>query len=443
LNESQQKPTGFPEPPPTDFASVDWQALIDYRHSVGADEPMERVYRRFSEIDEGFMAVVEDGRAIGLCARYEIGMKLGSQYGYSLFARTPVREHLVREPLLVGVEQPWSEVLQRVFSREVNNFNQDVVLVDGEGRLLGLISVRTLVRLQTRLLMQSIAQLEQKQVEISRHNRQLMDDLKMAREMQLAMLPHELPPLPNGTSPARSAVCIQTHYAPLGLVSGDFYEVLSISDTAVGVLIADVMGHGVQAALVTAMVRALIEDHRGVAGDPGAFLAMLNRSLCDILQGSNLAIFASAFALVVDLAEGVLRYANAGHPIPILLRRSRGEVRHLDCEERSNGGLLGVSGNMAYTSGQMALVAQDSILLYSDGLFEIRGAGDEILGQDGLLALVAKRMDSSGEFLVRELVREVVGFSPEGKFEDDVCVVALEIRELLGTGAIGGADSLP
>jgi serine phosphatase RsbU (regulator of sigma subunit) len=430
LNESKPIATIQSDDHLEDFVSVNWQTLVNHSSCVQANDPIGHAYRKFAQIDAGFMAVVEDHRVIGLCARHEIGMKLGSQYGFSLFSKAPVSEHLVRDPLVIIVDQPWSEVLQRVFSRQGDIFNQDAVLVDQAGGLVGLISVQTLVQLQTNLLMQSIEQLKQKQEEITQRNRQLMEDLKMAREMQIAMLPHQPTTLPKGSPPEQSNVCVLSHYAPLGLVSGDFYEVIALSDTAIGVFIADVMGHGVQAALITAMIRALIRDHRSIAYKPGMFLTALNRSLCDILQTSNLTIFASAFILVVDLAEKTLRYANAGHPCPILLRPSTGKAMHLDCEKRSNGGLLGVCSEVTYPSGKMGLFPQDLVLLYTDGLFEIRDANDEILGQERLLALVSERMNRPGEVLIRELVDKVNDFSSEGQFEDDVCLVALEVRAM-------------
>jgi sigma-B regulation protein RsbU (phosphoserine phosphatase) len=102
---------------PAGAAEVDWPTLIDHKTCVQADELMERVYRKFQETDTAFMAVLDQERAIGFCARDEIGMKLGSKYGFSLFSRTPVRKHMVVEPLFIASNQPWADVLQRVFSR--------------------------------------------------------------------------------------------------------------------------------------------------------------------------------------------------------------------------------------------------------------------------------------------------------------------------------------
>lgn len=410
-----------------DVESVIWADLVDHRVAVQARQTMEEVRCEFFKNDLEYMAVLDGGITIGLCSCHDVGMQLGSQYGFSLYAKTPIRDCLVPNPLTIQPGQPWTDVLQRVFSRTGERFNEDVLLVDEGGKFLGLISVQALVRLQTRLLLRTIDRLEEHQAEISRRHRQMTDDLLMAREMQLAMLPRGLPSVASGVMPGRGAARLVSHYAPLGMVSGDFFEVLAVSESAVGVLIADVMGHGVQAALVTAMLRALMRDHRKLAADPGAFLTALNRSLCDILDECQLAVFASAFALVADLASGTLSYANAGHPCPILLRRQTGQALFLDGEVHNNGGVLGVNRQALFHTGHSGLTTGDLVLLFTDGMFEIERGDGEILEPEGLLALAAKLMDLPGEALVRELVESVRQVSPTGEFGDDVCLVGLDI----------------
>lgn len=410
-----------------DMETVVWADLVDHREAVQAGESLDEVRHRFLDNDLEFMAVLDGDMAVGLCSCHDVGMQLGSQYGFSLYAKAPIRDCLVPNPLTIRPDQPWQDVLQRVFSRTGERFNEDVLLVDGAGGFLGLISVQTLVRLQTRLLRRIIDQLEEQQAEISRRHRQMTEDLLMAREMQLAMLPRGLPPVVSGAVPGRGVARLVSHYAPLGLVSGDFFEVLAVSDSAVGLMIVDVMGHGVQAALVTAMLRALMRDQRGLAADPGAFLTAINQSLCDILDECRLAVFASAFVLVADLATGTLGYANAGHPCPILLRRRTGTALNIDGEARSNGGVLGVNRRAVFHTGQRDLLAGDLVLLFTDGMFEIERGNGEILEPEGLLALAAKLMDLPGEALVRELVEAVRQVSPTGEFGDDVCLVGLDI----------------
>ena len=100
----------------------------------------------------------------------------------------------------------------------------------------------------------------------------------MARELQMAFLPNHFPTLPRGADQAASAVKFCSIFHPTSSVSGDFFNVVRVSDTAVGVFICDVMGHGVRAALVTAMMRALEEQLGEMADDPGALLTEMNRA---------------------------------------------------------------------------------------------------------------------------------------------------------------------
>ena len=112
------------------------------------------------------------------------------------------------------------------------------------------------------------AELARSQAELRKKNEILEDDLKMAREIQQAILPQQYPAFPPGVPPESSLLHFCHRYHPTGQVGGDFFNVLRLSDTQAGLFICDVMGHGVRSALVTAMVRALVEELRPMAMDP-------------------------------------------------------------------------------------------------------------------------------------------------------------------------------
>src|SRR5207248_865042 len=133
--------------------------------------------------------------------------------------------------------------------------------------------------------------------ELREKNSQLEDDLDMASEIQQAFLPHQFPAFPRGVALEQSALQFHSRYLPTGAVGGDFFHVLPLSETQAGVFICDVMGHGVRAALVTAIQRALIEELMDVAHDPGEFLTRINHALLSILRRTRTPMFASAFYL--------------------------------------------------------------------------------------------------------------------------------------------------
>ena len=120
----------------------------------------------------------------------------------------------------------------------------------------------------------------------------------------------------DSASPEASALRFHHFFRPSLAIGGDFFQILQISDSVAGVLICDVMGHGVRAALVAAILHALVQGLRGRATEPARFLQELNRGISQILKHTRLTMFVSACYLLVDIARGELRYANAGHPTP-------------------------------------------------------------------------------------------------------------------------------
>ena len=263
--------------------------------------------------------------------------------------------------------------------------------------------------------------------ELREKNAQMEADLNMAREIQQAFLPQRYPTFPRDAIEPESALHFHHRYHPTGAVGGDFFDVLPISDTEAGVLICDVMGHGVRAALVTAMVRALADDLLPVAAEPAKFLTEINLRLLAILTQTRSPMFASAFYLVIDLARGELRYSSAGHPSPLLVRRSAGVVEPLRFPNSRPGPALGVFEESEYPLSRSALARHDLIVLYTDGLYEVEGAAGEEYGPDRLLAAVRQRVDLPVEQLFDELLADIRQYAGKQGFVDDVCIVGAEV----------------
>ena len=147
--------------------------------------------------------------------------------------------------------------------------------------------------------------LAERTLQLHKKNEQIEDELKMARELQLAMLPQNFPSISGHASEAE-ALKFFSFFIPSGAVSGDFFDVVPLSKTSVGIFICDVMGHDVRAALVTAMLRALVEDLSAKAGDPGQLLSEINQILSKVFRQSGATMYATAFYLVADVATGQL-----------------------------------------------------------------------------------------------------------------------------------------
>ena len=152
--------------------------------------------------------------------------------------------------------------------------------------------------------------------------------------------------------------------------------------TRLGVFICDVTGHGIRAALVTAMIRALAEELKPLARDPGMFLRKLNSDLCSILKSTGSPMLTTAFYLVADWTTGMMRFANAGHPKPLLLRRPAGSVEPLVNATGQSQPALGLFDDPSYQTTETALTPGDFVMLFTDGLYEVQGLNDELYSQE-------------------------------------------------------------
>lgn len=308
-------------------------------------------------------------------------------------------------------------------------------LLGADGRIIGLQGMFwdvTMERVAEERIRKANAQVAQSRKELHAKNLQLEDDLKMAREIQLAMLPLTYPTFPHQATPAESAIQFAHRYLPASSVGGDFFTVSALSDSAVGVFICDVAGHSVRSALVTAMIRALVEELKPIAGDPGQFLTKLNQDLHSMLKNAGSPMLTTAFYLVADCQRGTVRYSNAGHPKPLHLRRSAGCVEPLINQNVKSQAALGLFAAASYLTSEVKLAPGDGLLLFTDGLFEAEAADHALYSQAMLQTDVQLRHTLPTGRLVDELLARLQQFSGTDKFEDDVCLVGLDLATTPG-----------
>jgi phosphoserine phosphatase RsbU/P len=275
-------------------------------------------------------------------------------------------------------------------------------------------------RLEERLA-ESTAQLQ-------RQHAQMEADLKMAREVQQALLPHAYPSFPAAAAPGRSRLRFCHRWIPSHQVAGDFFTVIPLSDQAAGVFLCDVMGHGVRAALITTHLRGLLREQQALAGDPGALLGALNRRLQALLTRVGDLVFVTAAYAVADLQAGELRLANAGHPAPLHLQRGSGCVK--PCPQPDGPGpALGLMPDFVYDTVRRPLAGGDALLLFTDGIYEVADAQGEEFGQKRLCEAVSARLLQPTPQLLDGLLAEVQGHraAPAGQpLPDDVCLVVVD-----------------
>lgn len=297
------------------------------------------------------------------------------------------------------------------------------------GQIIGLQGIFwdiTAQKLAEEAVRKASAELAASREQLRVKNRQMEEDLRMASEIQLAMLPQQYPTLPRHAKPEESTFQFTHRYLPTGTVGGDFFSVTALSDTEVAVLICDVAGHGVRSALVTAMVRALREELRPFAHEPGQFLTKLNSDLIAILKHSGTPVLTTAFYLVADSVTGTIRYANAAHPKPLHLQRAAGKVETLANLGKKNQPALGLFENAVFQTSQTTLAPGDLVMLFTDGLFEVQARDENLYTEAMLTTATRQRLQLPSVILFDELIAEIRGYSADGSFDDDVCLIGLD-----------------
>ena len=301
-------------------------------------------------------------------------------------------------------------------------------LRDAEGHIIGTFGISRDITEKKRAA-EKLARLAE---ELRAKNESLEQDLEMARELQCALMPQRFPNFPHHATEQDSAVRFYPFFRPSMIVSGDFFDVLDISDDKAGLFICDVMGHGVRAALVAAIVRSVVSELRALWTKPGDLLVAINRALLGAFRNSDITLFASAFYVVADLAKGQLRYANAGHPNPLHLTRSwNGSAATASPLMGARPGpALGLFDGAKYETLSCKLSSRDVVLLFTDGLFEVEGSGGQLYDYQKLSRAVGDRTELPAVELCRSLIDEVQQFSATQEFNDDVCLVAMDIDRL-------------
>ncbi len=301
-------------------------------------------------------------------------------------------------------------------------------LRDSTGRIIGTFGISRDIT-ERKLVQEALAE---RTLELERKNLQIADELKMARELQLAMLPQKFPSIANGELGRESALEFFSLYHPTGDVSGDFFDVLPLSDTTVGVFICDVMGHDVRAALVTAMMRSLVAEFSATATNPGELLAHVNRGLTSVFKQTGATMFATAFYMVVDVARGELLYSSAAHPDPLRLQRRTGTVEALPTGSgRKKGPALGLFENAQFPTHRCRLEAGDLVTLFTDGLIEAQNLEQEPFSQQQLASAIQRQCQLPTAELFAALILEIQQFSGQPQLDDDVCLVGVEVKRLV------------
>lgn len=237
---------------------------------------------------------------------------------------------------------------------------------------------------------------------------EIQKELEVAKRMQLSILPAGFPDSANFRVAAR--------YVPMTSVAGDFYDFIVADEQEAGLLIADVSGHGVPAALIASMVKLAATSQRANAADPARLLAGMNAAL----RGNTQEQFVTAAYVHLDSRSGMLQYSAAGHPPMLLLRR--GKVMEIV----ENGLILASFEFATYANLTHPLEAGDRLLLYTDGLLEATNTDGASFGQDALSAVLRESCGLAPAATADRIISAVQGWS--ALQDDDLTVLVCDYR---------------
>ena len=239
--------------------------------------------------------------------------------------------------------------------------------------------------------------------------KEIRKELDVARRIQLSILPAQFPQSPHFRVAAR--------YVPMSSVAGDFYDYVVAEDGQAGLLIADVSGHGVPAALIASMVKMAAASQRATASDPARFLVGMNA----VLYGNTQSQFVTAAYVYLDSGSHELRYSAAGHPPMLLLRK--GEVLEL----QENGLMLAAFDFATYSNVTHRLEDGDRLLLYTDGLVEASNAAGEFFGDEALRKVLKKTSGCSPADAADLILSAVQKWSATQ--DDDLTLIVCDVAE--------------
>lgn len=259
--------------------------------------------------------------------------------------------------------------------------------------------------------------------QLTDYRTQMDQELALAREVQTALLPSSQDLAQEASMGGR--LKFAQRYLPMRSVGGDFFYLLPLDQNRIGLLICDVMGHGVHTSLITVMQRILVDDLKKFALEPDQFLQRMNQRLCAIFDRVHQPFFVTACYAVIDTSNGLTRLANAGHPWPIVIR-AQNEVETWSEKPKNKSLSLGVGSDSIFEVTQLTLNVGDRLLFYTDGLLDLKAEGEQPIRESQLPEVLTSIAGLSSEPFLDQVIQSVCQIAGEKSFQDDVCLLLAE-----------------
>lgn len=244
-------------------------------------------------------------------------------------------------------------------------------------------------------------------------SKRMEHELKIARDIQLSLLPQSVPELENFE--------LAVIYEPIHEVGGDYFDILKERKGQLPILIADVEGKGLSAALLAASSQAIFRSLNDLyMFEAGKFIAKANSLIYDFTKGKR---FITLFWMLLDEKERTLTYVNAGHVDPVLISFD-GQIRRLNV----GGFLTGFLEGAVYEKETVQLQAGDILVAFTDGVTEVENKAGEEFGLEAVIEFVKKHRELSAQAITAALFMEITEFSQHKKFRDDFTLILLKVK---------------
>jgi sigma-B regulation protein RsbU (phosphoserine phosphatase) len=244
-------------------------------------------------------------------------------------------------------------------------------------------------------------------------NARVLRDMELARQIQLSLLPTVIPTVVSGQL---AAICV-----PAAHVGGDYYDFFQRNDTELDMVIADVSGHNVGAALIMVETRSVFRMQAMKSGSTGEALRILNQQLYEDLNRAEL--FISMFYAKIDIKTRVLSYSSAGHNRPFVIRAGTDSIEELDAE----GLLIGIRESVVFEEKQVQLLAGDLFIMFTDGIIEAENRQNEQFGVVRFCEILENSVFLPPGEIIEAVLSGVKTFIASDVFSDDVSLIVLKI----------------
>ncbi len=351
---------------------------------------------------------------------------------FDFWSEDTAREAAEDERRIMETGKPMVGKVERLVhpdGRVTWDYTTKMPLSDSNGNVIGICGINkdfTAMKEMQDALAEERNRLKATTEELAAKNAALHADLQLAREVQEALLPRDYPTFPGFGVSGQNALSFAHCYLPAAAVGGDFFDIFPLSKTRAGVLVCDVMGHGLRAALIMAIIRALLEELRPMMHQAGRFLESLNLRLRAVLERVEEPFVATAFYMIADTATKQVSFANAGHPGPCRICRKAGTAEPLSTAREQNGPALGIFDSALFPTSYAPFEEGDCIVIYTDGIFEVFSPDGREFGREALMSTFLKNAKLPANELFNAVLNEALSFSSRSDFDDDVCLVAVE-----------------